>query len=182
MILECTTVAGPGRSRKRCILDRSQRAPTPLRVLAAAREGCADRPGVLSGTGRRVPRAAPDRPGARHPPPSLGAAILRPGGTRALANERRRAPRRPADARRARGADAGAQRHGGVCPCRATLDRPTGTYVGSADDRHLDDRLDRTAQEALAKWEFSPALRNGRAVDVDAVFEIPFHLAPRPTK
>jgi TonB family protein len=47
---------------------------------------------------------------------------------------------------------------------------------------HLDDRLDRTAQEALAKWEFTPALRNGAAVDVDAVFEIPFHLAPRLTK
>jgi len=48
--------------------------------------------------------------------------------------------------------------------------------------RHLDERLDRTAQEALAKWEWMPALRNGAAVDVDAVFEIPFRLAPRPTK
>jgi len=47
---------------------------------------------------------------------------------------------------------------------------------------HLDDRLDRTAEEALAKWEFAPAARNGVPVDVDAVFEIPFHLAPRPTR
>ncbi len=46
--------------------------------------------------------------------------------------------------------------------------------------RHLDNRLDRTAMEALAKWEFTPAQRNGTPVDVDAVFEIPFHLAPRP--
>jgi TonB family protein len=46
--------------------------------------------------------------------------------------------------------------------------------------RQLDDRLDRSAQEALAKWEFTPALRDGVAVDVDAIFEIPFHLAPRP--
>jgi TonB family protein len=46
--------------------------------------------------------------------------------------------------------------------------------------RHLDARLDRTAQEALAKWEFTPAIRNGVAVDVDAVFEIPFRLAPQP--
>jgi TonB family protein len=46
--------------------------------------------------------------------------------------------------------------------------------------RQLDDRLDRTAQEALAKWEFTPAMRDGVAVDVDAIFEIPFHLAPRP--
>ena len=39
-----------------------------------------------------------------------------------------------------------------------------------------------SAQEALAKWEFAPALRYGVAVDVDALFEIPFHLAPRPTQ
>jgi TonB family protein len=46
--------------------------------------------------------------------------------------------------------------------------------------RQLDERLDRSAQEALAKWEFTPALRDGVPVDVDAIFEIPFHLAPRP--
>ena len=45
--------------------------------------------------------------------------------------------------------------------------------------QHLDERLDRSAEEALAKWEFSPARRNGVAVDVDAVFEIPFRLAPK---
>jgi protein TonB len=47
---------------------------------------------------------------------------------------------------------------------------------------HLDDRLDQTAREALSKWQFTPALRNGSPVDVDAVFEIPFRLAPRATK
>jgi TonB family protein len=46
--------------------------------------------------------------------------------------------------------------------------------------RQLDERLDRSAQEALAKWEFTAALRDGVRVDVDAIFEIPFHLAPRP--
>jgi protein TonB len=55
-----------------------------------------------------------------------------------------------------------------------------GHVGGIALLRQLDDRLDRTAQEALAKWEFTPALRDGEAVDVDAIFEIPFHLAPRP--
>jgi TonB family protein len=45
---------------------------------------------------------------------------------------------------------------------------------------HLDVRLDSSAAEALAKWEFTPAQRNGSPVDVDAVFEIPFHLAPLP--
>lgn len=43
----------------------------------------------------------------------------------------------------------------------------------------LDSRLDRSAAEALAKWDFEPALRDGTPVEVDAVFEIPFHLAPR---
>jgi TonB family protein len=43
----------------------------------------------------------------------------------------------------------------------------------------LDSRLDRSAAEALAKWEFEPALRDGAPIEVDAVFEIPFHLAPR---
>ncbi|HWC95464.1 MAG TPA: energy transducer TonB [Candidatus Sulfopaludibacter sp.] len=45
--------------------------------------------------------------------------------------------------------------------------------------QHLDERLDKSAQEALAKWIFEPALRNGVAVDVDAVFEIPFRLPPK---
>jgi TonB family protein len=44
--------------------------------------------------------------------------------------------------------------------------------------KHLDDRLDRSAAEALGKWIFEPARRNGKPVDVDAVFEIPFSLAP----
>jgi TonB family protein len=55
-----------------------------------------------------------------------------------------------------------------------------GHVGGIALLRQLDERLDRSAQEALAKWEFAAALRDGVAVDVDAIFEIPFHLAPRP--
>jgi TonB family protein len=48
--------------------------------------------------------------------------------------------------------------------------------------QHLDDRLDQSAQEALGKWLFQPAVRNGVAVDVDAVFEVPFKLAPKPVR
>jgi TonB family protein len=48
--------------------------------------------------------------------------------------------------------------------------------------RHLDDRLDASAIESLGKWEFEPALRSGAPLDVDAVFEIPFRLAPKPLK
>src|ERR1039458_4471174 len=55
-----------------------------------------------------------------------------------------------------------------------------GHVGGIALLRQLDDRLDRTAQEALAKWEFTPALRDGVAGDVDAIFEIASHMAPRP--
>jgi TonB family protein len=40
----------------------------------------------------------------------------------------------------------------------------------------IDSRLDRSAAEALAKWQFEPAKRAGVPVDVDAVFEVPFHL------
>ncbi len=43
----------------------------------------------------------------------------------------------------------------------------------------LDDRLDQSAIDALSKWEFTPAMRNGVAVDVDVLVEIPFRLAPQ---
>jgi TonB family protein len=45
--------------------------------------------------------------------------------------------------------------------------------------RGLDDRLNQTAEEALAKWEFDPAMRQGEPVEVDVLVEIPFKLAPR---
>jgi TonB family protein len=48
--------------------------------------------------------------------------------------------------------------------------------------QHLDTRLDQSSLEALAKWEFEPAVRNGTPIDVDAVFEIPFHIAPKVLK
>jgi len=48
--------------------------------------------------------------------------------------------------------------------------------------RRLDDRLDQSAQEAMAKWQFEPALRDGRPVEVDALIEIPFRLAPPPKR
>jgi periplasmic protein TonB len=48
--------------------------------------------------------------------------------------------------------------------------------------RGIDRRLDRSAAEALAQWQFEPAKRAGIPVDVDAVFEVPFRLAPRSEK
>jgi len=40
----------------------------------------------------------------------------------------------------------------------------------------LDSRLDQRAVEALLRWEFQPALRQGLPVDLEAVIEIPFKL------
>jgi TonB family protein len=41
--------------------------------------------------------------------------------------------------------------------------------------RSVDERLDRFASEAIAKWQFQPATKNGAPVDVEATFLIPFH-------
>ncbi len=46
----------------------------------------------------------------------------------------------------------------------------------------FDPRLDESAREALAKWEFYPATRQNEPVEVEVVVEIPFRLAPRTTK
>jgi TonB family protein len=57
---------------------------------------------------------------------------------------------------------------------------------GHVDDmelvRSLDPRLDFSAMEALGKWIFQPAHRNGLPIDVDVMVEIPFHLAPKEIK
>jgi TonB family protein len=45
--------------------------------------------------------------------------------------------------------------------------------------KSVDPRLDGSAAEALGKWEFEPAERNGAPVEVDVVAEIPFLLAPQ---
>jgi TonB family protein len=56
-------------------------------------------------------------------------------------------------------------------------------HVGSVTVlEHLDERLDQSAQEALSKWIFQPARYDGVPVEVDAVFEVPFHLAPKPPR
>jgi TonB family protein len=44
----------------------------------------------------------------------------------------------------------------------------------------IDNRLDESAVEALGKWLFEPALRDGAPIEVDAVFEVPFRVAPKP--
>jgi TonB family protein len=40
--------------------------------------------------------------------------------------------------------------------------------------RGVDDRLDRYACDAVARWRFQPAMKNGAPVEVEATFQIPF--------
>lgn len=42
----------------------------------------------------------------------------------------------------------------------------------------IDERLDKSAADALRKWIFSPSTHAGQPVDVDALVDIPFRLAP----
>jgi protein TonB len=43
--------------------------------------------------------------------------------------------------------------------------------------RSVDNRIDQFAGEAIAKWQFQPATKNGAPVDVEATFSIPFRPA-----
>jgi TonB family protein len=43
--------------------------------------------------------------------------------------------------------------------------------------RGVDDRIDQFASQAVAQWQFQPAMKNGSAVDVEATFQIPFRPA-----
>ncbi|MBI3471535.1 MAG: TonB family protein [Candidatus Solibacter usitatus] len=42
----------------------------------------------------------------------------------------------------------------------------------------VDFRLDRSAMVALSKWQFEPARLGGVPIDIDAIVEVPFRLAP----
>jgi TonB family protein len=44
--------------------------------------------------------------------------------------------------------------------------------------RGVDPLLDQNAMEALSRWEFRPATREGQPVDLEAVVHIPFHFKP----
>jgi TonB family protein len=53
---------------------------------------------------------------------------------------------------------------------------------GSVDSiqlmKGIDGQLDQNAMEALARWKFRPATRNGTPVELEAVIHIPFRAAP----
>jgi TonB family protein len=60
----------------------------------------------------------------------------------------------------------------------AAVIRKTGMVDSVELLRGLDPRLDSSAIEALGKWEFEPAMRDGVPLDIDVVVEIPFKLEP----
>jgi len=43
--------------------------------------------------------------------------------------------------------------------------------------RSVEEHIDRFASDAIAKWQFQPAAKNGALVDVEATFSIPFRPA-----
>jgi TonB family protein len=55
---------------------------------------------------------------------------------------------------------------------------------GSVDSiqlmKGIDGQLDQNAMEALSRWKFRPATRNGAPVELEAVIHIPFRAAPPP--
>ncbi|HYA17808.1 MAG TPA: TonB family protein [Bryobacteraceae bacterium] len=77
-------------------------------------------------------------------------------------------------------ATAAAERIEGKVQLYCVIDRE-GNVSNVEIVRGLDDRLNASAVEALGKWEFYPATREGEPVDVDVLVEIPFRLAPRQT-
>jgi TonB family protein len=54
-----------------------------------------------------------------------------------------------------------------------------GNISGIETLKGFDPRLDQSAREALAKWEFYPAMRQNEPVEVEVVVEIPFRVQPR---
>lgn len=52
--------------------------------------------------------------------------------------------------------------------------RADGSVGDIAIVKSLDSRLDRNAAQALSRWLFRPALKNGQAIDLEAVITVPF--------
>jgi TonB family protein len=62
----------------------------------------------------------------------------------------------------------------GTVVLTATI-RADGSVGDIAVVKSLDPRLDQNASEALSRWLFRPALKDGRAIDLEAVIAVPFH-------
>jgi TonB family protein len=58
--------------------------------------------------------------------------------------------------------------------------RADGTVGNIRILRSVDDRLDHFASQAVARWQFQPATKNGTPIDVEATFQIPFRPGRQP--
>jgi TonB family protein len=56
--------------------------------------------------------------------------------------------------------------------------RRDGTVDSIQVVKGVDPQLDQNAMEALAKWKFRPATRNGEPVELETIVRIPFRIAP----
>ena len=54
--------------------------------------------------------------------------------------------------------------------------RPDGTVTDIKVLNSLDDRLDSSAMRALSRWHFRPGTKNGEAIALEAVVQIPFRM------
>jgi protein TonB len=52
--------------------------------------------------------------------------------------------------------------------------RADGSVSDIAVAKSLNPRLDQNAVQALSHWLFRPALKNGQAIDLEAVITVPF--------
>jgi protein TonB len=56
--------------------------------------------------------------------------------------------------------------------------RADGTVSDIVVARSVDPQLDQNAVQALSRWVFRPALKNGQAIDLQAVITVPFRTKP----
>ena len=54
--------------------------------------------------------------------------------------------------------------------------RPDGSVTDIKVLNSLDDRLDSSAMRALSRWHFRPGTKNGEAIALEAVVQIPFRM------
>jgi protein TonB len=56
--------------------------------------------------------------------------------------------------------------------------RANGSVADIVVVQSLDPRLDQNAAQALSHWRFRPALKDGQAIDLEAVITVPFRSKP----
>jgi TonB family protein len=127
-------------------------------------------PNLNSAGGSWIVRFAAVKPGAASstPPSRAASGDSSPEGLSAPSATRKVDPAYPQELMR--------QNVGGTVILYAVI-HTNGTVGNVRVLRSVDQRIDHFASEAIAKWQFQPALKNGAPVDVEATFSIPFRPA-----